>query len=497
MKNVYINLKNIIKNNYLYTFFKKNLCLTSFVIISLVFGTIFIHITPPFWGVDESSQFNRAYQSSEGVFKAVRLTKVYGVQDYGGYIPTTVVNLENYALSNLAQAESGHLSNNNKQLQNINTYNKLESLKINSAKTLTSFVNTAAYSVFSYIPSSLGILIARTLNLSVEDSLLLARTCALIFYIIIIGYAIYVLRNFKAKWVIFVIALLPMTLYQVSIVNADTMTNAIALLITALFIKTLLIKNKEKLNRLELIIYILAIILMPILKSTYIFLSFLILLSPTVSLGLQKLGKQLKYSVITIALLIFGAWTYEVKNVANSIGLMMPGVSSTNLPNAGNQLKYLLDTPLEFIKLVAKGVILSNYGYSSSLLGNLGYTVVIPSLAQLFSLLSLFIVTFFIDPIKNKWSKIYLYLIVLIGSLTIFGVLYLTFDPVKSPSIFGIQNRYFIPYLGLLLVAIGGTIANKFNKINPKLYLFSQKLIISLVILSLLISAIKFYYIVI
>ena len=56
-----------------------------FVVIALVFGFLYTIILPPFQSVDEASHFFRAYQISEGNFKAKHVDN-----NIGDYLPTAL-----------------------------------------------------------------------------------------------------------------------------------------------------------------------------------------------------------------------------------------------------------------------------------------------------------------------------------------------------------------------------------------------------------------------
>ena len=65
----------------------------------------------------------------------------------------------------------------------------------------------------------------------------------------------------------------------------------------------------------------------------------------------------------------------------------------------------------------------------------------------------------FIRPGGETYSKnlrLYLGLVFLLGYLTTVGILYLTYTPVGSASILGVQGRYLIPVMPLLFLALSG-----------------------------------------
>ncbi len=123
-----------------------------FLFCGLLFGLIFLIITPPFQTPDELSHFYRAYQISEGDF--IGINKDHRV---GGYLP---VSLADSYLPFRYIRRHEHVKTSwsiiRKQFEN----------KLNEEnRKFVDFPNTGMYSFVSYIPQASGIFIVRSFHL--------------------------------------------------------------------------------------------------------------------------------------------------------------------------------------------------------------------------------------------------------------------------------------------------------------------------------------------
>lgn len=457
-----------------------------FVITALIFGSIFILSTPSLWGVDGATQFARAYQISEGhiLSEKVPISKGGG---YGGKIPANIVELWGLVQNNLEHLPSNEFSNH--QFINQSSQFLVEHQKLSTKQEYFNFSNTAAYSPIVYIPSVIGIEIAHTINANIQWTILLGRMADLLFYILCVYLAIKALISTKAKWIIFSVALIPMALYQASIINADATTNAIAILFAALFIKTVFLK--KQLTKLETILLFISIATIPIIKPTYIFIAFLVLIIPNKMLRGKKAGIY-KFCALIIGILAFIMWTYLTRGAANDIRLLRSGA---NLVDVHKQASYIIGNSLLSLLVLPRTLLLNDNAYMLSFFGTLGFSFIqIPAIAIISSISALVISILIAEEwIISKLNIIFTLLVLAACVVAVFVTLYLTFTPVGYPTIQGVQGRYFIPLAALMLVCV--SIFRLRLKQDNSTNKLSALAIPTLVVISLASSALEFIYV--
>jgi uncharacterized membrane protein len=97
--------------------------------------------------------------------------------------------------------------------------------------TFVDFSAAAVYPPVPYIPSAIGIRVGRTFGASAFVLVLLARLAELAAFIALLALAI---RRLPSRaWILVVVALMPVVVFQAATVSADAITNALALLVIA------------------------------------------------------------------------------------------------------------------------------------------------------------------------------------------------------------------------------------------------------------------------
>ena len=173
---------------------------------------------------DEPAHFFRAYQIST--------LKLYAEMidgSYGGRLPeslrATAVKMTTYIFFHPGKK---------------GTYQEIFSLfgipLKPGTKTPILFPNTSKYPPIAYAPQATGIFIGRMCNLSPVALLYLGRLFNLIFWIICIAFTLRITPS--GKWLFFLIALMPMTIFQAASLSADTPTNALSFLLIAFFLSS-------------------------------------------------------------------------------------------------------------------------------------------------------------------------------------------------------------------------------------------------------------------
>ncbi|MFQ6394805.1 DUF2142 domain-containing protein [Nocardia sp. KC 131] len=461
----------------------------AFTILATLFGALFAVVTPPFWGHDEITQFGRAYQVAHGGFLPERIKDDRGIA-YGGEVPVSITALMGYALNDYTT----NPEEPDEMVGDPDGYDRLGGAAVSSATDQVWFTNTAAYSPVPYIPASVGIRLAELFGLNVGGMILLTRLAGLLTYLAVVGVGLWALRKHRVQWLAFTVAALPIAVFQSGTVTADTLTNALAIMVSALLVKALFIG--DRLGRIETAALLSATILLPISKPTYVLLAMLIVVIPihrfgfsrtasdclqvarnnTASDCLQVARNNTASDCLQVARnsterggswsdagwrrwiplgfaaaggLVFAAWMKVAAPTGDGMGLMRPQ-HQWNSVKPGEQLNGILSDPLHFVNVFGESIALRDGRWFSQFFGELGFSYIdVPAVSMLACLLA-FAVSVGIGDRMNQATATFrrtliVALTVAASVAMIYVTLYMSFTPVGYYMIDGVQGRYFVP----------------------------------------------------
>lgn len=189
----------------------------AFVTIGLIFGILFLLITPPFQVADETAHFFRSYQVSEGQIVAEKQKN-----QVGGPLPQSLVDTW--------QKVSSGIPNNPEIKQKPADIFSLLNLPLKSDnKIFGHFPNTSLYSPIPYLPQAAGMMLGKAFGLSPIILLYLGRIFNLLVWLLLGYISIKITPIFQ--WVFFLLALTPMSLFQAASLSADAVTNSLSILL--------------------------------------------------------------------------------------------------------------------------------------------------------------------------------------------------------------------------------------------------------------------------
>ncbi len=297
---------------------------------------------------------------------------------------------------------------------------------------------TNAYAFISYLPQALGIGFGRLVNLSVLWSYYLGRITNLFFYATMIALAIRITPLFKE---IFLIAgTIPMGVYIASSYNQDAFGISIIFLTLAIYFR-LLNKEDHQIKVTEIVCYIGLCMLITLTKFPFVLLVLLPAFIP-----FQKFDKITTYQCVFLGIILTAGFSLAWMKFYTAI----PHPFVPEGVNMIEQVLFLLGDPLANMQMMGlnlfEGLInylmLFNFGWLSY--GSNG-------LALLY--------LFFYGSISVFYPKQFKQNVVTrIGALVVaagiyVGIalsMYLTWTPVGSDVINGVQGRYFIGFLPLI-----------------------------------------------
>lgn len=472
-----------------------------FVLLSLCFGLLFIAKVPLLWGTDETFHAMRIYQLTEGHLRSQNLGQTRQQGGYGGQVPVPLVELVQYVNADQFNNDPSSIPYGTKNLDNPQAYKELGGIRLWGVPTKSyAFPNTAAYSPAPYLPYIAGMHIAKLMNASIHRTVLLMRLAGLLAYIIIIYYALRLLRQSQFKWIIFTIALLPMSVFQAAIISVDSLTIAMCILLTAMVARYF--TADFKITRAQIAILFVCAIALPLMKPGYILLGLLPLFLSTKIFATKRVAYGFKAALAASVLLMFAGWGIATKDVASSIALIKPinpGYQH-ELIDVSQQVHFVVSHPVSYARTVIRNSILNDNRYFTEMFGTLGFNIVtVPGAVIVLEILALLIAVASVGITKLS-NKGWILLLSVVGCwLLIITTLYVSYSSVGAPEISGIQGRYFLPLLpaamcGLAMIFKGRLSLQDSLKSQKSNYLVGFSLT-CIVILALSASVIKYLYI--
>ncbi len=445
-----------------------------FVLVALLFGVLFAFLNPPAQSNDEDRHFYNAYGKSEGHF----LPEKKG-DEVGYMLPKS-----------LLEAVSTYQGINFNEGQKIKKSTVDNYAKINLNPNNREFYNHTNFAInpISYLPYIIGINIGKIINSNPISLLWSARISGLIFYIIIIFFAIRHIPVYKG--VIMLVALSPMSLYQAASVTYDLMAISLSYLLIALFIKFAI--NETQLRKSDIIWLVVIAFFQRFAKDGYILIPFLLLIVPQNRFKSKAFYYGLFAYFILLIFLPDLTWGAMLKSMNYGKGRVF---QNDFLFNTSMNISYHLSHPFSAIWHIFQNILAQGKEWMYGIFARFGYAYVIPSkfviTLHILVLLSLALFDSKKDiKLSNKIKYISLIIGILSALLIIVGFLIIG-SPVGSHFVFGLQGRYFLPIIPLLLLVIYNT---KFYNKNFEKYGAIFIALYSIIILSYITSFINNYF---
>ena len=250
------------------------------------------------------------------------------------------------------------------------------------------------------------------------------------------------------KWLLAILVVAPMALFQASTISADTISNGIGFLFIGC---TLAIANKKELAWKEWGALIILVALLFLAKVNLVFLALIpFLLIPPSKFKMKYGYLLLGFATLVLFLIEVGGW---------NIIAYSKFTRALQGADPRQQVLFILSSPLLFIKIISLDVWNNTLAYMQGWVGVYGYDYwPVPGLTYL--LYPLAVIASLRQnptlPTPNKRTRIVLAVLFVVGYLLTITSLYIAFTPVKSLVVAGVQGRYFMPVMPLLLLALVG-----------------------------------------
>ena len=440
-----------------------------FAILALVFGFLFLVTTPPFQVPDECAHVNRAYELSE--FKLWQQVKD---NKPGNYLPAS--------LDSAAQRFT-YLWFDPGQKSSVVQISDAFDIKLDRDKTKFIASSAGSYSYFSYIPQLPAVFIGRLFNMNVLSMLYLGRFFALLFYVLCCWLAIRMIPF--GKFLLLLVALLPMTLAQAASFSPDCVTFSLSFLAMALLLDISFSSEPLRLSAKPLALVVI-VCLLGLLKPVYLPLAFLVFFIPRSRF--KNLTHYLAATLLTVTLAV--AMTLGWLKMVSAHGAVQTNVdiNGDKIAPAAKVQEFLHHPSLVF-DVLNKTLGHFHEMYYRTTLGVFGYldTHLSQGLYGVLTFLLIFIALFEAD---RRYSLfVYQRLLLFIVSVGIFlGTILTMYLLTRLDSGLiteGVQGRYFIPALFPFFLSVYGLLPWRMN-------LFTNRLsagILYIILLVILINA--------
>jgi uncharacterized membrane protein len=308
-------------------------------------------------------------------------------------------------------------------------------------------INTkSVYSPALLLPQAIAMrYFGRVAGLTALPVFYLTRFAGLLSYLFLVWVAIRIIPF--GKWLLLILAVSPMALFQATTITADTISNGIGFLFIA---GTLEAAGLEEIDWKKIGKLLLLVFLLFLTKLNGI----VLILLPFLLIPPSRYKQRWMYFFFLVASVILfivevGGW--------NMIATRNVDALLSNDANIPAQVQHILRQPLQFLVTVIKDLITNGPAYLQTWINGYGYYYwTPPQIVSICFLLSLGFVLF--SPSTSEWidkkfNGLFIVVFVLVYLATV-GLLYLTFTPVGSREVLGVQGRYFIPSVMLLLLAL-------------------------------------------
>ena len=408
-----------------------------FFLFYFLLGLGYLVLTGPFRAPDERNHFFRSYEISEA-----RLRPFRGELWVGDNLPSSLMRL--------SDALGSHANHRIEPAQQ----EAARALQlVPQAREFIEF-STAVYSPLAYIPSAISIALGRLLGAGPFSLIYFARVGNLLvgswLIALALSYAGY------ARWPALLVAMFPMTISQIATVSADAMSYGLTFLWISLVMNTALGKSGT-LSTKRLVGLIALALALSQLRPPYPLLGFLVLLIP--ARRFEKAHAILICSaIIMTSLLPAVAWNRAVA------GLFQSPVVEQRIDPA-EQLRWVLMHPGMFWHRAKQDLKKHGSEYWEQLVGRLGWlNIRLPSWIPIGFAAALAAAIFTAPrdgPFPTWRQRLSLSLAVFGGVMAIQFMLYLTFNPIGSPFIVGVQGRYFTAIALLAAFAVSNPLLSR------------------------------------
>jgi uncharacterized membrane protein len=319
------------------------------------------------------------------------------------------------------------------------------------------FAAAAVYPPVPYIPSAIGIRVGRLLGASPFLLVLLARLADLAAFIALVALAI---RRLPTRgWVLAILALAPVAVFQAATVSADVVTTALAILVVADAI-ALMARPVDDVPRALVVETVVVTLALALCKQPY-FLAAALLLLPAWrhrrSLG-AVFGATLAFGGV-LAL----AWTRWANDHYLAPNFLPPSIGghrnyANNNVQPTPQIEYLQHHPFAFVSAVGRTV--TDHGVKTlhDMMVQITFWHVPGWLAFLVGFGVVVVIALDTEPLAGgRPLRVYALSLAAVTVVVSLFLAYVGWNSLRAPRIDGFQGRYLAVMIAIVALVIRGS----------------------------------------
>lgn len=436
LKNIYLVFIFVILAGIVVSFFafcRKLKPEYNFLVLAIIIGITYILVIPPWSTQDGEAHFVTAYAQSSYLLGK-------DVTDNNGKV-ITEGGVDNLVFYNPKPGKTAYISyweglTGKESFVEANTGTLRKPLTMGH---------------LGYAPQVIGITLGRLMNLSAEQIFLCGRLFALLWYCGIMFWAIRIMPIGKMGMCL--IGLLPMTMQQAVSYNYDSVLNGAIFFGIAYLLW--IIYEREKVYIKDVIIITVVTVIIAQIKFIYLPICLLGFLISSQKFGglKKKIGAILSVGVVSIFFML----VKEIERISNIVN---PGASSSTMEVVQvYSVSYCIEHPLATWNIVFRTLRENFSFYVETMIGSrLGWhhEIFIPTV-----IIMGFVILLYVGTLRREEEKYFVgwkeklvsvFIIFCISGLIVFSLLLGEKTDVTATTIWGIQGRYFLPVLPLILL---------------------------------------------
>ncbi|MFA7626222.1 MAG: DUF2142 domain-containing protein [Candidatus Kapaibacterium sp.] len=407
-----------------------------FIILSLLFGVLFSFLNPPFQNQIENRSFIISYALTDGAEIISSKSDNSGIM-----IPRSIIGVQD-GLGKIYSDGDGKI-----EQQRIDDYAEL---KLHKNDKVFYPLENGSLTLIPILPNFAGMLITDSFNNNPVYLLWASRIGGVIFYSLIIFFAVRLLPFYKE--VMLIMALFPGLVIRGSYLNPDLFSIALSFLLTAVFLKYAFTNVKMKIIHLLFVIVIAFI--HRYVKGAYFLIPFLALLIPN-----DKFESKSYKPILLVSLLIIAVLPYFTQGTILNSGIIGTndnfGIFSIDSDKA---FDVSMSAPFTTLYYIIMNLMSQGGQYLSDIVISYGDTAgTFDYIITLISFFVLLVFAVFSKHINGSEHPSSSYFPVLIGVLTVFLIagFYLIYaSPVGAFRIEGMSGICLIPAMFLMLTCL-------------------------------------------
>ena len=406
--------------------------LTLFAII--IIGSFYLFVFPPSSIPDESNHFRSAYQNVNAI------------------LGETSEDLNSLSM----RKADAILVFNYPQEPNRSTYEMFrerlfQPLPAGGAEIIDVSRDSGVPHPYIYFPQTIGILLARAINANPEWLFLFGRIFNLIFFAVCIWLSVKIAPI--GKGVIALVALYPMSMHLAASMSSDIFTIALVSLALAQYLRIAYSDNPVRWRDLLLLLLTMALLGPP--KVVFIPIMMLAFFLPTKCFQSKKIAAL--YRIIVAAVLVatvYIAYYVFIHRADGGVPVVLPAFEEEI-----NSFSHLFADPVLFLKMCKRtleGYL--EYFYHSMVGAELGWIEISINKIVINVFVALSVLGAFKTTVQEKTllirDRIQFPAIFLFSALGTAIIMFVSWTPIGSWDILGIQGRYFLPAWPLFILFI-------------------------------------------